>query len=141
MNILSDPSTERAVLAIICQNGEKSYLEVADIISDNSFTIDSNIMLYKCIKNIFSKNSTSSSIDIALIFSSAQELSLDHILQKKEEVQHLKAIIDFPVNPDNLVQFAAKIKKLEITRKLHHQLGNIQSKLLEVVEVYKNSII
>lgn len=131
MNILSDPSTERAVLSIICQYGEHSYFEISDIINENTFTIDSNIILYKCIKNIFQSNQ-SANIDIAAIHSSARELNLDHILQKKEEVQHLKAIMDFPVNQENLLIFASKIKKLEIARKLHKELGDIQSKLLDV---------
>jgi len=131
MNILSDPSTERAVLSIICQQGENAYFDVADIINENTFTIDSNIVLYKCIKNIF-KDNRQTAIDIAAIYSSAQELGLNHILEKKEEVQHLKAILAFPVNRDNLLLFAGKIKKLEIARKLHKELGDIQSKLLDV---------
>jgi replicative DNA helicase len=131
MNILSDPSTERAVLSIICQCGEKAYFDVADIISETTFTIDSNVILYKCIKHIFQSNQQAS-IDIASIYSAAREISLDHILNKKEEVQHLKAILDFPVNIDNLLVFASKIKKLEIARKLHKQLDDIQSNLLDV---------
>ena len=73
MNILSDPSTERAVLSIVCQQGESAYFDVADIINENTFTIDSNIVLYKCIKNIF-KDNRQTAIDIAAIYSSAQEL-------------------------------------------------------------------
>jgi replicative DNA helicase len=53
-------------------------------------------------------------------------------MSKKEEAQHLKAIYDFPVNLENVRKFAAKIKKLEIARSLHNQLGDIQDKLLDV---------
>jgi replicative DNA helicase len=131
MIILCDPSAERAVLSIICQHGEKAYLDVADLISENTFTIDSNIILYKCIKKIFSTNACSS-LDIATIYSAAKELNLDHILQKKEETQHLKAILDFPVNESNLLQFTGKIKKLEIARKLHSKLEDVQSQILNI---------
>jgi replicative DNA helicase len=130
MNILSDPSSERAVLAILCQHGEQPYLDVCDLISEETFTIDSNIILYRCIKNIFQK--PDQHIDIASILASAHELQLDHLVSKKEELQHLKAILDFPARPDNLLSFASKIKKLEIARKLHRSLADAQSKILDV---------
>lgn len=131
MNILFDPSAERAVLSILCQYGEKAYLEVADILNENSFTIDSNIIIFKCLRKIFVDHNCQS-VDIASIFSAAKELDLDYVLQKKEETQHLKAILDFPANLDNLLQFAAKIKKLEIARKLHKKLDDIKNNVLNI---------
>lgn len=129
--ILSDPSAERAVLSILCKFGDDAYIEVSDLLGDGSFTIDSNKYIYQCIKNICENNSRSS-IDIASIFSVSKELGIDHILNQKEETQHLKAIIDFPANRENLAKFAAKIKKLEIARKLHSQLEDTQDKLLDI---------
>jgi len=129
--ILSDPSAERALLSILCKFGDESYLEISDIISEDTFTIDSNKYIYKCIKNIYDSN-TNSSIDIPSIYSTSKELGIDHILNQKEEAQHLKAIIDFPANQDNLNKFASKIKKLEIARKLHHELENSQDKLINI---------
>ena len=132
MQILSDPSAERAVLSIICRHGEQSYLEIADILSEQSFIVDSNIIIWKCLQKVFSGETTTNSIDVATIYSAAKELNLDHILDKKEEVQHLKAILDFPVKQDNLRKFAAKIKKLEIARKLIGKVKEIEDELLEV---------
>lgn len=129
--VLSDPSAERALLAIICKYGDSAYSDVSDLISEQSFTIDSNKYIYQCIKRIC-ESDHKSSIDIGLIYSIAKEIGIDHILQKKEEIQHLKAIIDFPANLDNLIKFAAKIKKLEIARKLHSELENAQDKLLDI---------
>lgn len=131
MIILSDPSAERAVLSGICKYGEDAYLDVADIIQENTFTIDSNTIIFKCLKHIFDKDPRAS-IDIAAIFSTAEEFGLAHIVSKKEEVQHLKAIFDFPVNLDNVRKFAAKIRKLEIARLLRKQLETAQDKILEV---------
>jgi replicative DNA helicase len=111
--------------------GDKAYLEVNDIISNDSFTVDSNQLIYGCIKYLFSKDLTSK-LDIASIYSAAQDLGFSHILNKKEEAQHLKAIKDFPANIDNIKQFAVKIKKLEIARSLHSELGKVQDKLLDV---------
>ena len=127
--ILCDSSAERAVLAGICSYGDTAYLEVADIINESSFTIDSNQIIYKCLKHLCDNNSK---IDVASIYSSANELGVDSILQKKDEAQHLRAIMDFPVSVDNVRKFAAKIRKLEIARLLRKQLEIARDKLLEV---------
>lgn len=57
---------------------------------------------------------------------------MSHVLSKKDETQHLKAIIEFPVELDNVRKFAAKIRKLEIARLLRKQLEETQDKILEV---------
>jgi replicative DNA helicase len=129
--ILCDPAAERAVLAGICKYGEDAYLDIADILQPTSFTIDSNSIIYKCIKHICEKEEKPT-IDIASIYSIAQELGLSNILSKKEEVQHLKAIMDFPVSLENVRKFAAKIRKLEIARLLRDQLECARDKILEV---------
>ena len=128
--ILCDPAAERAVLAGICSYGEAAYLDIADIVQETSFTIDSNGIIFKCLKKLCENNQ--SKIDIASIYSIAQELGVSHILSKKEETQHLKAVIDFPVSLENVRKFAAKIRKLEIARLLRKQLETTQDKLLEV---------
>jgi replicative DNA helicase len=129
--ILSDPSAERAVLSILCKFGDDAYMEISDMISDDTFTIDSNKYIYQCLKKLCEQDHRTS-IDVASIFSTAKELNIEHILNKKEETQHLKAVLDFPANRDNSLKFAAKIKKLEIARKLHKQLEDAQDKLLDL---------
>jgi len=129
--ILCDPSSERAVLASILKYGEDAFLDISDLITETTFTVDSNQILYRCLKNICEKY-PKPNIDIALIYASAQELDVSHILNQKSEAQHLKAIFDFPVNLENSRKFAAKIRKLEITRQLHKQLDTIKDKLLDI---------
>ena len=128
--ILCDPAAERAVLAGICSFGESAYLDIADIVQETSFTVDSNALIFKCLKNLCDNNQ--SKIDIASIYSTAQELGLSHILSKKDETQHLKAIMDFPVSLENVRRFAAKIRKLEIARLLRKQLEIAQDKILDI---------
>lgn len=129
--ILCDPAAERAVLAGICSYGENAYLDIADIVQETSFTVDSNSIIFKCLKTLFDSENKSK-IDIASIYSVAQEIGVSHILNKKEEAQHLKAIMDFPVSEENVRKFAAKIRKLEIARLLRKQLELTQDKILEV---------
>lgn len=128
--VLNDPAAERAVLAGIYRYGEDAYLDVADIVQDSSFTIDSNSIIFKCLKHLCDNNHQT--IDIASIYSVAQDLGVSHVLSKKEEAQHLKAITDFPVSLENVRKFAAKIRKLEIARLLRQQLENAGDKLLEI---------
>lgn len=133
MMILSDPSAERGLLSALYHFGNRAYSEISDIVDSHSFTIDSNAHIYACIKHLCEKESNNNVvIDIASVYSAAKELGIDHILNKKEETQHLKAITDFPANLENVKKFAAKIKKLAIARKLHENLENIQDRILEV---------
>jgi|694.fasta_scaffold00568_18 replicative DNA helicase len=129
--ILSDPSAERALLSTICQYGESVFLEISDLISETTFTIDSNKIIFQCLKHILEQNANTI-IDIGILYSAAKDIGVDHILQRKEEVQHLKAILDFPANKANATTFAAKIKKLEIARKLYNELEETKDKILEV---------
>jgi replicative DNA helicase len=129
--ILCDPAAERAVLSGICKYGENAYLDIADILQPSTFTVDSNVMIFTVLKEICEKEH-SPSIDIASILSASQSLNFAHILSQKNETQHLKAIIDFPVNLENVRKFAAKIRKLQIARLLRDQLENAKEKLLEV---------
>jgi len=45
--VLSDTSAERAVLAGVCQYGDDAYLDIADIVQDTSFTVDSNKIIFQ----------------------------------------------------------------------------------------------
>lgn len=129
--ILCDPSAERAVLSGIIQYGENAFIDISDLVQESTFTVDSNQLIFRCLKHIYDK-SQSKIIDVATIYSAAQELDISHILNKKEEALHLKAIIDFPVDHTNLRKFAGKIRKLEIARMLHSQLKVAQDKLLDI---------
>lgn len=129
--ILSDPSAERAVLSILFHCGDSAFTEVSDMVSEQTFTVDSNKLIFKCLESIFQRD-TKTTIDIATIYSVAKELGIDNILSKKDEVSHLKAITDFPANRDNILKFASKIKKLEIARKLYSELDSAKKRVGEV---------
>lgn len=128
---LADPSAERAVLSGLCKYGENAYLDISDIISSSCFTIDINALIYHCIQHIYN-NDNGATIDLAYLFSSAQELGYKEVLSSKDETLHIKAILDFPVDQSNIRKFATKIKKLEIARNISEQLGLAQKELSEV---------
>ena len=129
--ILADPSAERAVLSGIAKYGEELYLDIADILQESSFTIDSNKLIFQCLKTLCEKDQLKT-IDLASIYSAAQDSGFAHVLYKPDEARHLTAILDFPVNRENVGKFAAKIKKLEIARLLYNQLDNAKDKILNI---------
>lgn len=129
--ILSDAPAERAVLAAICRYGSEAYHDVSDIVNEQSFTIDSNSMLYACLKHVMEKDEDVS-IDLPTILSGAKEIGLNDFISDKQEIQHLSAIMKFPVALKNARQFAAKIRKLQIARLMHDQLDVTKDRYLEV---------
>lgn len=129
--ILSNPSAERAVLSAIIKYGSDIFYDVADILTDSCFTIDSNSNIFQCLKKTVEKNNQET-IDLASIYSSAQELGMSKVFSTKEENQHLKAIMDFPVEKNNARKFATQIRKLEIARSLRDKLQTAQNDLLDV---------
>ena len=129
--ILSNPSAERAVLSAIIKYGSDIFYDVSDILTDKCFTIDSNSNIFQCIKKSIEKNNQDQ-IDLASIYSSAQELGMSKVFSTKEENQHLKAVIDFPVEKENARKFATQIRKLEIARELREKLQSAQNDLLDV---------
>lgn len=119
--MLSDPAAERAILSGIISYGESVYLDISDIVSENSFTIATNSIIFKCIRHIY-ETSEIKSIDIPSIYSASKQIGCDAILSRKAESEHLESVIDFPVDKDNLRKFASTLKKLEIARSLKRKL-------------------
>lgn len=124
---LSDTAAERAVLSGICKYAENVYLEISDVIDTECFTIDSNKLIFQCIKNLCDENITA--IDIASILSQAKELGYADYFSNKEELNHLQAVLNFPIHKDNVKKFAGKICKLKIARLLKEQLHDAQKNI------------
>ena len=131
MAVLSDVTAERAVLSGICRYGEASYLDVADILNDQSFTIDYNQIVYACISHIF-KQEGNEKIDVASIYCAGEELGLSNIMSRKEVLEHINALFVYPVLEDNVRKFAAKIRKLQIARLLREQLKDAANQLIDI---------
>ena len=124
---LDDTSAERAVLSGICKYADDIYLEIADIIDTECFTIDSNKLIFECVKNLCEENVPA--IDLASILSQAKELGYEDYFNKKDELTHLQAVLNFPIHKDNVKKFAAKITKLKIARLLKDQLRDAQKSI------------
>ena len=126
-----DVAAERAVLAGIFRYGVDAYYDVADLISSNSFTLESNQIIYSCLQHIFTKEEKTVP-DLASVLSAAKSIGVNEFLSSKQEMQHLSSIIKFPVDQTNIRKFAGIVAKLEITKKIYDQLEITREKYLTV---------
>lgn len=131
MNILSDPSAEKAVLAACYRYGKDVYFDVVDVLRPSTFTIEYNEILFACIKHIYEKLELDRG-DVASLHSAAKDLGLSYRLKNNECALHIKQIIDFDCDAKTARKLAAKIRKLEIARALRGKLEDAQDKILEV---------
>jgi len=114
-HILTDVGSERAVLAALFQHGIEAYVEVADIIDASSFGHVNNQVLYACVQQVIEGNSK---VDLPSILSAASQLNHTDRVENKQELQYIKSLFDFPVNKDNVFNFAVQIKKFEFARRI-----------------------
>ena len=108
MAVVKDVAAERAILAGICQHGSDLFLDVADLVKTNSFAVDSNKVLFKCLEHICGRDEQDVVIDLPSILSAAKELHLDHIVERKDEAKHLNSILSLRVDPKNVRRFAGR---------------------------------
>ena len=128
--MLNDLPAERAILAGIFRYGSEAYYDVADIVSESSFTDESNIILFSCMKHVLEADD-STAMDAPTMMSAAKELGFSDFFNT-QEVQHMSSVIKFPVLLENVRRFAAKIRKLEIARMMYDQLDLTKEKYLKI---------
>lgn len=128
MDHLIDPAAERAVIAGVFAYGANAYLDIADIVTSRTFGLDSNQTIWACLDHIF-KEAPDATPDYPSVMSAAKSLGVNDILDKPEEKQHLRAVMNMPVQLSNVRRLAGKIRKLEIGRLLDAQMGEAQINL------------
>lgn len=121
---LVDLSCERSVLAGIIQYGSDCYDEIADVIQQPSAFFDTqNQAIFKVVKHLY-ENKSVTNIDQASLISTISELNLDSLFSKAADINHLRSILNTQILEDNVLVWAAKLRKLEIARLLINQLHN-----------------
>jgi replicative DNA helicase len=128
---MKDLVAERAVLAGVYRYGADAYYDVADILNENAFTLDSNAVLWKCIKLALEENDKIK-LDVPTILSSANRIGLPEFFKDKQEMLHLNAVLQFPVELPNVRKFGAVVAKLSVGRLLREQLNNAGHKLSDL---------
>jgi replicative DNA helicase len=129
--MINDVAAERAVLAGICTYGSDAYLEICDFVKVDSFSVESNQVIFKCLNHILKDNNEVKKIDLPSIWSAAAELKLSRVLEKKEEAQHLNSILLLDVQYNNVRKFAAKLRRLQVARMIENQGEILKQKMRE----------
>ena len=115
-------ASEKAVLSGMIRYGYDAFLDVSGLVEEQTFTIDENKVVYKCLSKIFE---TSQNVDLTSILSAAQQLNLSEFIEKKDALNHIKHLMHYDVHVDNIRQHAQKIRKLQLARDLQNELRSI----------------
>jgi replicative DNA helicase len=126
---LKNVASERAVLAGIIQHGLDCFVDVEILIDEESFTLDHNKILFKCLVDAISKND---SIGFTEILSSAKSLDLNEYVEKPDVMKHVNGVINTPVHLENVRSHAEKIRRLQFARNIQSELRDIYRGLDEV---------
>jgi len=126
---LADVGAERAVLAGVFQFGKDGYVDVSDIVDVNTFTVEANQFIFKCVGEALKYNPK---LDIAVFLSAAHDLGLAEFFKEKTELEYIRSLISFPIELDNLRTQAKKIRKLEIARIYQTKLKRAYNELDKV---------
>lgn len=127
----SDVASEKAVLAGLFQYGSDGYVDVADIVNPESFTLESNQLIFKCLEYVL-KDKVNVKIDLASFYSSATALGLSHLYEKEDERRHVRAIMNFPIHQVNIRVMAKRVRKLHIARQASNVVEEIKTSLVAV---------
>ena len=117
--IINDVAAERAILSGIYQYGQEAFIDVADIIEADSFTVESNQIIYRCLEKVLSNGNE---VDTPSILSAAQELGVYQVFENKKEIDYLRSIVNFPIHLSNVRTHAVKVRKLHLAREVQKRL-------------------
>lgn len=125
-----DVAAERGVLGGVFAHGEEIYADIADIVTSNTFSLDSNRIIWKIMDSIC-KEQPGAVLDYPTFMSAARGLGLAATFDKPSERDHLRAVMNSGqvMKRENVRKLAARIRKLEIARLLDAQLETARSNL------------
>ena len=130
MNLkLTDIGAERAVLAGLFSYGLESYVEVCDLIDHKSFGHQNNQIIYKCIEKVLQNEAE---VDLPSILSASEQLNLSETVGTKQELEYIHSLMEFPVKKDNVIYFAAQVKKFEFARKIKSLTSKVSKDIEEI---------
>jgi replicative DNA helicase len=110
-----DVASERATLAGVCIYGLDAYLDIADIVDVETYTVERNQSLFKVLGWIY-RDGENIPIDVPTILSASKSIGLYEEI--KENLDYVKAIFNFRVEKENIRSHAGTIARCQIIRGL-----------------------
>lgn len=121
---------ERVVLSGVCQFGKEAYYDIQDIITSNSFSLDANQAIYKCIEKSLEKIDK---LDVTSLLAAGDSLGLSALLTKnKIDIEYIRSLFNFPIKLENVRPHAKQLAKIEIIQKEQYALMDAYNKLGEL---------
>lgn len=127
MEQLTDVISESAVLSAVINNGADCYVDLAELINCDTFTDEQYSALWKCFAEIF-KGETKKT-DIPSILVTAKDMGLGIFFDTETKQKTLKRICGLVIEPDSALNFAKKLRKLQIARNLDARLDLAKKQL------------
>lgn len=128
---LSDLSAERCVIAGLYQYGIKSWLEIGELVLPTTFTNEITQILFKILYSLIVEQKIERP-DKASVLSCAASLGFTYLFQDQETLEQIRLAFNAEVRLENVILWAAKIRKLEIARLLKKQLRDANKKLDDI---------
>lgn len=112
-----DIAAERAVNSGILRYGYDAYIDVADLLDASVLQDSFNAQIFRCAEHYYS-NGNRGKLDLPSLMSAAKVLGYAEAFQQPEEIRHLRALTNFPIEPDTVRKEAAKLVKLRVAQAL-----------------------
>jgi replicative DNA helicase len=129
--MLQDYPAERIILGGIFQYGKTAFVDVQDILETDTFTDETNAIIFKAYQYLFEEKSFDK-LDLPSLHAAINHLDFSYIFQDNENEKQLKVITNTKTNLDSIRPWAIKIRKLHVARELQYQLKLAEKSLNDV---------
>ena len=126
---LEDIGSERAVLSGLMQFSDTAYTDVADLLDVNTFTLECNQIIYKCVQHCMSRADGQLKLDVPTFYAAAKDVGLSTHFDEVEDKKYLHSLFKFPIDIGSVRKLALRLKKLELARKLQREIGLIYERI------------
>jgi replicative DNA helicase len=127
--LLNDPVAERAAVAGACQSRDH-YLDVCDVVRVGSFVDEANAALWGCVAHVYEDAHPPDRIDVATLMSVATQKGFQFLFERKEDLNHVRRVLEMDVASVSVRKMAAKVRKLHIARQAAAKTDEIKARLL-----------
>lgn len=129
----SNVAAERAVLGGVYSGGYDTYIDISSFVNPNSFTLEENTIWYTCLSKYYeSVENRNKKPDVATLNSIAFSLGFSEQANNKRAQDILRAISNYPVNSNNVLENAKIIQRLYYTRMLRSEIEALSTELSAV---------
>ena len=126
---LSNPVAERAVLAGLIQHGSDAFIDINGTISDGSFTVEENQIVWSCLKKLFENSET---VDLPTLYGAAKAINLDSVFMERVPKDYYKRLSAINIELSNVKHQALTLCKFDIAREVYLTASQIQRNISEI---------